>query len=81
MGRNFMKSLDSYDDAEDEANDLLHEENETSTKGAWHIKKKHSRTADHTTVSANPVDADLLAGLATVPEQDQTEVRRGKKAE
>jgi hypothetical protein len=74
-----MTYLDSYDN--DNESDSIHEENETATKGAYHVKKKHGRTVDHTTVSANPVDADLLADLATVPEQEQIEVRRGKKAE
>ncbi len=60
--------------------DSIHEENKTATKGAPFVKKKHGRTVDHTTVPANPVDADLLAGLA-VEETEVVEVRRGKKVE
>jgi len=77
-----LQSLDNNIDDEPDCLDQdnnEHEETETATNGARLVKQKHGRTADHTTVSANPLDTDLLP--ATVPEQDQVEVRRGKKAE
>jgi hypothetical protein len=81
---NLMK-YDSFDtNADDEpgyADDDSQQDNETATGGAGFVTKKHGSTVDHITVVANPVDADLLADLATVPEQEQIEVRRGKKAE
>src|ERR1700687_4733056 len=77
-----LQSLDNNIDDEPDCLDQdnnEHEETETATNGARLIKHNLERTADHTTVSANPLDTDLLP--ATVPEQDQVEVRRGKKAE
>jgi hypothetical protein len=74
---------DSFDtNADDEpgyVDDDSQQDNETATFGAQFIKEKHGRTADHTTVAANQLDADLLP----VPEseQEQIEVRRGKTAE
>jgi hypothetical protein len=62
-----------------EENDSIHEEDKTATKGAPLVKKKHGRTVDHKTVFANQLDAELLP--TTTPEQERTEVRRGKTAE
>src|ERR1700738_4307602 len=69
------------DESFDQDNDNTHEESETTTCGARFVKQKHGRTVDQITASAMPVDADSLANLAVVPEQDHVEVRRGKKAE
>jgi hypothetical protein len=72
-----------YDDNEIEddddkiEDDDAHEESETQRDGARFIKKKHGRSIDHKTVSANPLDSDLLPA----PEQEEVVVRRGKKAE
>jgi hypothetical protein len=67
------------DDEPGYADDYLQQDNETATKGAYHTKKKHGSTVDHTTVSANSLDTELLP--TTTPEQEQVEVRRGKTAE
>jgi hypothetical protein len=80
-----MKSLDSYDtDIDDEPaiqdNDECQDENETKRLGGTFVKKKHGSTIDHATGSAIPTDADVLP-TPDDPEQEETEVRRGKKAE
>jgi hypothetical protein len=77
-----LQSLDNNIDDEPDCLDQdnnEHEETETAANGAKLVKQKHGRTADHTTVTANPLDADLLP--ATAPEKEEVEVRRGKKAE
>src|ERR1700738_4179588 len=79
-----MNTPDSYDTNIDDEPDLVQdneaqEENETKRMGARFVKKKHGRTADHITVSANSLDADLLPTPDS--EQEEIEVRRGKKAE
>ena len=75
---------DSYDTDIDNEPDFAqdneaHEENETKRMGSRFVKAKHDSTVDHVTVPANPLDADVLP----VPEseEEQTEVRRGKKVE
>jgi hypothetical protein len=67
------------DDDAGYADDGLQQDNETQSQGARFVKKKYGSTVDHTTVSANPLDADMLP----VPEseQERIEVRRGKKVE
>jgi hypothetical protein len=48
---------------EDEAgygDDDLQQDNETGTKGSRLVKQKHGSTIDHTTVSADPLDANVL---------------------
>jgi hypothetical protein len=76
---------DSFDTNADDEPDYLDQDNneqeysKTQREGAPLLKKKHSRTADHVTVSANPVDADLLP--LPESEQEQIEVRRGATAE
>jgi hypothetical protein len=71
--------LDFYDDViEDET---AHEENETASNGNGLIRRRYKSTVDQTTVSANPLDSDLLAGISNVPDSDVVEVRRGAKAE
>jgi hypothetical protein len=82
---NLMKAVDSYDtDINDEPvvqdNDEGQDENETKRLGAAFVKKKHGSTIDHETGSAIPTDADLLP-TPDDPEQEQTEVRRGRKVE
>src|SRR5229473_814465 len=80
-----MKSLDSYDtDIDDEPviqdNDEGQDENETNRLGGTFVKKKHGSTIDHATGSAIPTDADVLP-TPDDPEQEETEVRCGKKVE
>jgi hypothetical protein len=80
-----MKSLNSYDtDIDDEPaiqdNDEGQDENETKRLGGTFVKKKHGSTIDHATGSAIPTDADVLP-TPDDPEQEETEVRRGKKVE
>ncbi|SIO67770.1 hypothetical protein SAMN05443247_11877 [Bradyrhizobium erythrophlei] len=79
-----MNTPDSYDTHIDDEPDVVQdnevlEENETKRMGARFVKEKHGSTIDHTTVSANSLDADLLP--APDSEQEEIEVRRGKKAE
>jgi hypothetical protein len=72
-----MKHSLDYNE-EDEAgfaDDDMQQDNETATKGAYHIKKKHSRTADHDAGTADPLDADLLP----VPEQEDDHEERETK--
>jgi hypothetical protein len=58
-----MKHSLDYNE-EDEAGyvdqDNDHEVSETEAEGARFVKAQHGSTIDHTTVSANPLDADLL---------------------
>jgi hypothetical protein len=80
----FMKALDSYDtDINDEPaiqdNEEGQDENETKRLGATFVKTKHGSTIDHNTVTAIPTDADVLPTPDS--EQEEVEVRRGKKAE
>jgi hypothetical protein len=71
-------SLDTnIDDEPDYADDDLQQDNETATKGGPLVKRKHGRTADHITVSANALDADLLP----LPEPDQVEDDEDKEHE
>jgi hypothetical protein len=72
---------DNFDDSVEDENESVHDDVETTSNGPRLIRKKYHSTADNVTVAANPLDADLLAALGTAPEQDQIEVRRGKKAE
>jgi len=66
---------DNDDKIED--NDEEHNESQTQREGKQFLKEKHSRTADHVTVSANPLDADVLATPESVHEE--IEVRRGNR--
>src|SRR5437879_4511881 len=50
----------NHDDEAGYADDDLQQDNETATEGARFVKQKFKRTADHVTVQANPLDADLL---------------------
>jgi hypothetical protein len=76
---------DFFDTNADDEPDYLDQDNneqeysQTQREGARFVKEKHSRTADHVTVVANPVDADLLP--LPESEQEQIEVRRGATAE
>jgi hypothetical protein len=79
-----MNTPDSYDTNIDDEPDVVQdneaqEENETKRIGARFVKEKHGSTIDQTTASANSLDADLLP--APDSEQEEIEVRRGKKAE
>jgi hypothetical protein len=69
----------NHDDEPDYADDDLQQDNETATEGARFVKRKHGSTVDHITVSANSLDAEMLPEPDS--EQEQIEVRRGKRAE
>jgi hypothetical protein len=60
------------------ADNSTHDENETTAKGAPLVKKKYKANLDKETVAANPLDIDLLAGIADVCPDEVVEVRRGK---
>jgi hypothetical protein len=62
-----------------ESDDTLQQDNETATKGAYHVKQKHHRTADHETAEAIALDDDVLP--APESQEEAVEVRRGKTAE
>jgi hypothetical protein len=61
------------DDDKIEDNEEDHE-NETKSPGTLLVKKKHGGTIDDKTVSANPLDADLLPAS----DSEQTEVRKAE---
>jgi hypothetical protein len=66
MESDFMKTLDfdendsDSDKYDNDNHESLHEQSETAAEGAKFVKQKFKRTADHGTVPANPLDADLL---------------------
>jgi hypothetical protein len=71
--------IEDNDDKIKDSDDESQDEDATRRLGTAYVKKKHGGMIDHETGTANPLDADVLPEQES--EEDEIEVRRGKKAE